>query len=86
MAETTKKADYWDELVPYTAFKDNDKYKDDLVFTVAGKLWQIKRGVEVMIPRYVYEVIMNSDKQAQKAANYVEEQTRAYKMASKNFE
>lgn len=54
------------ELIPVFVFKDKDKYKDDLIVSVNGKAWQIQRGVEVMVPRYVAEVIRNS--QAQDAA------------------
>ena len=32
------------ERVPFMAFKDNDKYKDDLIVIVNGKTWQIQRG------------------------------------------
>lgn len=54
------------ELIPVFVFKDKDKYKDDLIVSVNGKAWQIQRGVEVMVPRFVAEVIRNS--QAQDAA------------------
>ena len=90
MAENTKESkktiDPLDELVPYRAFKDNDKYKDDLSFTVAGKLWRIKRGEDVMIPRYVYNVIMDSENRALEAAKRAEAMQDAYKKSSKNFE
>jgi hypothetical protein len=88
--EDTKKAvkptDPLDELVDFKAFKDDGKYKDDLVFTVAGKLWQIKRGVRVQIPRYVYNVIMESEEQAQAAADYSEKKEQEYKNSRRNFE
>lgn len=51
------------ELIPVYVFKDKDKYKDDLIVSVNGKAWQIQRGVEVMVPRYVAEVIRNSQTQ-----------------------
>lgn len=41
------------ERVPFIAFKDNDKYKDDIVVGVNGKTFIIQRGKQVMIPRYV---------------------------------
>ena len=59
---------YLKEKVPFVAFKDNDKYKDDLVIIHNGKIWQIKRGVPVMIPRYLYYLI--SDGERQKATAY----------------
>ncbi len=74
------------ELVKYRAFKDNGKYKDDITVIVNGKLWRIQRGVDVEIPRYVYNVIMQSEEQDLKAANFAEEKQDAYKKSSKNFE
>jgi len=62
-------AGYWDELVPFRAFKDAGKYKDDIVVGVNGKIWRIKRGIEVMIPRKVYQVLSNSMKQDGKTAD-----------------
>ena len=41
------------ELVPFFAFRDNDKYKDDIFVGWNGKGYQIQRGKQVMIPRGV---------------------------------
>lgn len=54
---------YYDELVTINLFMDNDKYKDDLIVPVNGKTWQIRRGEDVRVPRYVAAVIENSMKQ-----------------------
>jgi hypothetical protein len=86
MAETKEKKVDLDELVPFEAFKDNDKYKDDITVIVNGKIWRIQRGVEVMIPRYVYNVIKQSEKQDLAATNFAEAKQQAYKKSSKNFE
>lgn len=86
MAETKEKKIDLEEKVTFTAFKDNDKYKDDITVIVNGKSWRIKRGVEVNIPRYVYDVIKQSEKQDLTAANYAENKQQAYKNSSKNFE
>lgn len=86
MAETKEKKVDLDELVPFEAFKDNDKYKDDITVIVNGKPWRIKRGEEVMVPRYVYDVLKQSEKQDRAAASYSESQENAYKKSSKNFE
>jgi hypothetical protein len=61
---------YLNERVPFRAFKDNDKYKDDLIVIVNGKTWQIQRGVTVMIPRYVYLTILQAERQKVEAARY----------------
>lgn len=54
-------------------FKDNHRYKDDLIVGLNGKFWQIKRGVEVTVPEGVAEIIENSLKQQQIAANMCDE-------------
>ena len=84
--EKVEKTENLDELVKYRAFKDNDKYKDDITVIVNGKPWRIQRGVDVEIPRYVHNVIMQSEEQDLKAANFAEEKQDAYKKSSKNLE
>lgn len=84
MAET-KKID-GGELVPFCAFKDGGKYKEDITVIVNGKSWRIKRGEEVMIPKYVVDVIRQSEKQDLAAANFAEDRENDYKQKSKNFE
>lgn len=77
--EATENADYLEELVEIMLFKDSDKYSDDLVVTLNGKNYQIKRGVKVMVPRKVQLVIEDSMKQAGLAADYEEEAQQQYK-------
>ena len=82
--EVTKNAvevsdDYLEELVEIMLFKDSDKYSDDLVVTLNGKNYQIKRGIKVMVPRKVQLVIEDSMKQAGLAADYEEEAQQQYK-------
>jgi len=67
MAKTN---DYLNERIPFRAFKDNEKYKDDLIVIVNGKTWQIQRGVTVMIPRYVYLAIAQAERQKAEAARH----------------
>lgn len=59
---------FLEERIPFQAFKDNDKYKDDISVQVNGKIWQIQRGKRVMIPRYVYLALRQSDRQLAEAA------------------
>lgn len=61
----------WEKTVSVTLFKDNGKYKDDLFVGVNGKRFQIQRGVPVLIPKAVYEVIENSQIQDVKAAEWI---------------
>lgn len=63
-----KTVEEWlNERVPFIAFKDNDKYKDDLHIGINGHNTIIKRGVQVMIPRHVYMAIQDSEKQTLEA-------------------
>lgn len=75
-----------DELVKYKAFKDNGKYKDDITVIVNGKSWRIQRGVWVEIPRYVYNVIVQSEEQDLKATNYAEAKQNEFKNSSNKYE
>lgn len=87
MAENVKKTaanaaqaeDAWlKETVPFYAFKDNDKYKDDITVGVNGRMFRIKRGEQVMVPRYVYNVLMRSLNQDAKTADLMDAQSNAY--------
>ena len=55
--------EYYEEKVTINLFLDNDKYKDDVIVNVNGKAWQIQRGVDVEVHRYVAQVLDNSVKQ-----------------------
>lgn len=74
------------ELVPYTAFKDDDKYKDDIFVAVNGRRFQIKRGEQVMIPRYVYNTLMQSQEQDKATYKYMEQKASEYSRESKKIE
>lgn len=60
------------EPVKIRLFKDGDKYKDDVFVAVNGRSWQIKRGEEVLVPRYVAEVLEQSVAQDQSTAKLIE--------------
>ena len=49
-------------------FKDSEKYNDDLMVGINGYFYKIKRGEDVMVPKSVYEAVMNSMKQDEIAA------------------
>ncbi len=61
-----------EERVKIKLFKDNKEYKDDLVVGLNGKLYQIKRGIEVSVPKAVAEIIENSIQQDEKTAEMIE--------------
>ena len=60
------------DTVRFTLFKDNVKYKGDLFVGVNGKSYLVKRGVEVELPRGVYETIKNSQAQMVAASETME--------------
>ena len=66
------------ELVPFFAFRDNDKYKDDIVVGLNGKVYRIQRGKHVRIPRPVYNIIRRSMAQDAATAEMLEEKAREY--------
>lgn len=55
------------KTVKVRLYKDNDKYKRDVQVIVNGKVFIIKRGMEVEVPDYVAEVLDNAQKQNQYA-------------------
>lgn len=72
-----------DELVEFYAFKDNGKYKDDIVVGINGKFLRIQRGVRVKIPKPYYDVLMQSQEQDAKTAYMMEGLQDEYKKAEK---
>ena len=71
-----------EELVTIRLFKDNERYRDDVFVSVNGRTFQIKRGVEVQVPRYVQEVLENSMSQDMVAAAMVDKLEAGYKQKS----
>ena len=59
------------ERVEYEAFYDGDKYKDPIEVGYNGTDYRIKRGVKVMIPRAVKEIIQNSERQKVIAGQFI---------------
>ena len=49
--------DYWNEKVPVKLFSDGDKYTGSVFVHAGNKSFLIRRGEEVMVPRYVDEVL-----------------------------
>uniref|UniRef100_UPI00402525FA hypothetical protein n=1 Tax=Eubacterium sp. TaxID=142586 RepID=UPI00402525FA len=74
VADNTKKEqlDRMNEKVTIKLFKDNGKYKDDLTVTVNGITYQIQRGKTVEVPRYIADVIAQSERQDTQTANMLE--------------
>ena len=49
-------------------FKDNSRYKEDLLVSVNGVNYKIRRGVEVEVPPEVAEVLEHSQMQDERTA------------------
>ena len=60
---TKEQEAYVNERVPFFAFSDNDKYKDDIVVGINGYNYVIQRGKHVQIPRFVYDAIIDAERQ-----------------------
>ena len=73
---SAKEAD--DGMVSFFAFKDDDKYKDDIVVGLNGRMYRIQRGKHVRIPRDVYDIIRQSMAQDAATAEMLEQKSREY--------
>lgn len=71
------------ELVDFYAFKDNGKYKDDIIVGINGRFLRIMRGVKVKIPKPYYDVLMQSQEQDARTANLMEDLQQDYEKAKK---
>lgn len=67
-----------DGMVSFYAFKDDDKYKDDIVVGLNGKMYRIQRGKHVRIPREVYNIIRRSMAQDAATAEMLEQKSHEY--------
>lgn len=76
---------YLKELVEIKLFIDNDRYKDDLIVMHNGKAYQIQRGVPVMVPRFIKEIIDQSEEQDGKTARMINDYHNQYEEKAKNF-
>ncbi len=74
-------AEWLNEKVTIRLFKDNQKYKDDVFVAVNGKGWQIQRGVDVQVPRYVAQVLKQSEEQDAKTARLIEEKANEWRQS-----
>ena len=59
---TKEEIEYWDELVDYDA-PFLEEGETEIVVGHNGKLYKIKRGESVKIPRKVKQVLLDSEKQ-----------------------
>lgn len=81
-AQIEEEKKHLNDPVKIRLFKDGNKYKDDVFVAVNGKTFLIQRGVDVTVPRYVADVLYQSQTQDMEAAAYAEAQQREFKEAS----
>lgn len=80
-SEKDKMREHNRELVTIRLFKDTGKYTNDLYVNVNDHNYIIKRGVEVKVPRYIADVIANSEKQDRNTAMMIERASNDYDSA-----
>ncbi|MCI9627316.1 MAG: hypothetical protein HFI90_11135 [Clostridia bacterium] len=63
-------AEYLNRLEPVLLVKDNHNYKDDVTVTYNGVNYQIQRGKQVMVPKFLKLIIEESYRQQMAAADF----------------
>lgn len=56
-----------EKWVKVTLFKDDNEFRDDVIASVNGRTYTIKRGVEVEVPECIAEVLHHADEQRNRA-------------------
>lgn len=74
---------YWNELVPFYAFKDAGKYSDDIISIVNGEAIKIQRGKQVMIPRKHYANLADSAAQDAHTADLITDRSSEFEAEAK---
>ena len=82
-AAASPAVDEGNELVTIELFKDNGKYKDDLLVCVNGESCLIKRGVQVKIKKKFFWAIEQSQLQDKNTARLITEQTEEFRRKQK---
>ena len=72
------RAEWFAEKVPIRLFKDGAKYKEDVFVAVNGQGYLIQRGIEVMVPRFVAQVLYQSMDQDAATAAFMEQESAAF--------
>ena len=72
------------EMVTVKLHKDKN-VKNDVFVCVNGKTYQIQRGVEVQVPKFVKEVLDNTERMDELAIKRQEEAAKSFAEAAKNL-
>lgn len=73
-----------EEYVDVMLFKDNGRYKDDVLVCVNGESCQIKRGVRTKIKRKFFWAIQNQMRQDANTANMIQELHEDFESAARS--
>lgn len=83
---SAKNEAYMREEVEIELFYDGDKYKEDVMVGVNGKNWLIQRGKKVKVPRFVAQVIADSQMQDKASAVHQRTLSNAFEADAKKYE
>lgn len=81
-----QKEDYLNERVPITLHRPESEKKDFRTVSVNGVNYQIEFQKQVMVPRFVAEVIHESDKNEQIAKNNADEKAQDFLLGKSSLE
>ena len=67
-----KKQDMTERMVALTIPRGRKQEENFVIVSVNGRSWKIMKGVQVEVPDYVAEVLVNSRMMAEEARRYVD--------------
>jgi len=74
-----------DGTVEVRLFRDSDKYRDDVFVAVNGRAIQIRRGETVRVGKEFAEVLENSMRQENAAADIMERESTGYREQARSL-
>ena len=81
-----QREDYLNERVPITLKRPESEKKEFRTVSVNGVNFQIAYGKQVFVPRYVEEIIKESEKNEQIAKDNADEAAEAFAMGKSSLE
>lgn len=67
-----------EEYVTIELFKGGKEFQDDLICSINGKVFQIQRGKQVRVPRYVADFIETARQQDNYANSLIESELKRF--------
>ena len=81
-----QRENYLNERVPVTLKRPESEKKDFLTVTVNGVNYQIAYGKQVLVPRFVAEIIRESEKNEQIAQSNADEKAQEFAAGKSSLE